>query len=86
MFWFKETLPPPPTGYTGLALELRGEEGVERPAVGKEELGRIYETGWREEKSEKEARLEGVGRQGACMGVGPPAAAAFSPTQDWDLL
>lgn len=79
--------PPPPTstGYTGLALELRGEEAVERPAVGKEELKSMKQDGGK--KSEKEGRdWREWEKTEACMGGGPPATAAFSPTQDWDLL
>ena len=77
--------PPTSTGYTGLALELRGEEAVERPAVGKEELKSMKQDGGK--KSEKEGRdWREWEKTEACMGGGPPATAAFSPTQDWDLL
>lgn len=81
----QETRPPTSTGYTGLALELRGEEAVERPAVGKEELKSMKQDGGK--KSEKEGRdWREWEKTEACMGGGPPATAAFSPTQDWDLL
>ena len=63
----------------------RGEEAVERPAVGKEELKSMKQDGGK--KSEKEGRdWREWEKTEACMGGGPPATAAFSPTQDWDLL
>lgn len=75
----------PPTGYTGLALELRGEEAVERHTVGKDELKSMKQDGGK--KSEKEGRdWREWEKTKAHMGGGPPATAASSPTQDWDLF